>query len=162
MKKTIIGIMLVMSFVQMACNKEESDQTSLGNRVVFIQGEGKSAGATYLCISIGHDGAKCSGCVYRNGQWVHVNCQGYGNLCSTSAAVTLQQIGTAITATTTDTFGLTNQDFFNMPPRSLSTGEGGDNAYLNIPAQLVERDTATLQFTFTGLFYTGKPAYDNF
>jgi hypothetical protein len=49
-----------------------------------------------------------------------------------------------------------------MPARSLSTGEGGSTAYLNIPAQLVERDTTTLQFTFTGLFYTDKPAYNNF
>lgn len=162
MKKTIIGIMLVMSFVQMACNKEESNQTGLGNRVVFIQGEGKSAGATYLCISIGHDGAKCSGCVYRNGQWVHVNCQGYGNLCSTSAAVTLQQIGTAITATTTDTFGLTSEDFFNMPARSLSTPTIGPEHYLNIPAQVVYRDSAKQQFTFTGLFYSETPAYSNF
>ena len=162
MKKTIIGIMVVMSFVQMACHKEESNQTGLGNRVVYIQGEGKTMGTTLFSFFVGHDGAKCSGCVYRFGQWVHENCQGYGNLCSTSAAVTLQQIGTAITATTTDTFGLTNQNFFNMPARSLSTGEGGNNAYLNIPAQLVERDTATLQFTFTGLFYTNKPEYNNF
>jgi len=80
---------------------------------------------------------------------------------SSFASVCINTVGTDITATTTDTFGLTSLDFFNMPARSLSTGDGGDNAYLNIPAQLVERDTATLQFTFTGLFYTGKPAYNN-
>ena len=162
MKKTIIGIMVVMSFVQMACHKEESNQTDWGNRVVSIQNNGKLVGTTYFYLSIGHDGTKCSGCVYRHGQWVHENCQGFGNLCSTSASVTLQQVGTDITATTTDTFGLTSLDFFNMPARSLSTGESGNNAYLNIPAQLVERDTATLQVTFTGLFYTNKPEYNNF
>lgn len=48
MKKTIIGIMVVVSFFQMACQKEESNQTGLGNRVVYIQGEGKTAGATYF------------------------------------------------------------------------------------------------------------------
>ena len=162
MKKTIIGIMMVMSFIQMACHKEEANQTDRENRVVSIQGSGKPAGTTYFYFSIGHDGAKCPGCIYRHGQWIHENCQGYGNLCNTSASITLQQVGTAITATTTDTFGLTSEDFFNMPARSLSTGESGNNAYLNIPAQLVERDTATLQFTFTGLFYTNKPEYNNF
>lgn len=153
--------MVVMSFFQMACQKEESNQTGLGNRVVYIQGEGKTAGATYFYISIGHDGAKCSGCVYRNGQWIHVNCQGPGNLCSTSAAVTLQQVGTAIIATTTDTFGLTSEDFFNMPARSLATPTIGSEQYLNIPAQVVYRDSAKLQFTFTGLFYSETPAYSN-
>ena len=33
--------------------------------------------------------------------------------------------------------------------------------YLNIPAQLVYRDSATLQFTFTGLSFTGRPLYGN-
>jgi hypothetical protein len=83
-------------------------------------------------------------------------------LCSTSAAVTLQQIGTAITATTTDTFGLTSEDYFYMPARSLSTPTIGPEHYLNIPAQVVYRDSAKQQFTFTGLFYTDKPAYNNF
>ena len=161
MKKTIIGIMVVLSFFQMACHKEESNQTGLGNRVVYIQGEGKTMGTTLFSFFVGHDGAKCSGCVYRFGQWVHENCQGYGNLCSTSAAVTLQQIGTAITATTTDTFGLTSEDFFNMPARSLATMSIGPEHYLNIPAQLVYRDSVKLQFTFTGLFYSETPAYDN-
>jgi hypothetical protein len=34
--------------------------------------------------------------------------------------------------------------------------------YLNIPEQLVFRDTATLQFTFTGLFFTDAPEYTNY
>ena len=115
-----------------------------------------------MVSQVGHDGSKCPGCVIESGQFIHVNCQGDGNLCNITTSVTLQQVGAAITATTTDTFGLTSLDFFNMPARSLSTGESGNNAYLNIPAQLVERDTATLQFTFTGLFYTNKPEYNNF
>ena len=107
-------------------------------------------------------GAKCPGCLLRHGVWIHEDCQGAGSQCNVSAAVSIQYVGNALTAVTTDTVGLTNEDFFNMPARSLSTGEGGNNAYLNIPAQLVERDTATLQFTFTGLFYTNKPEYNNF
>ena len=79
-----------------------------------------------------------------------------------SSKVTISLTSDGYVAMTTDTFGLTSEDFFNMPARSLSTGESGNNAYLNIPAQLVERDTATLQFTFTGLFYTNKPEYNNF
>ncbi len=37
----------------------------------------------------------------------------------------------------------------------------GVYSYLNIPAQLVYRDPATLQFTFTGLFFSNTAAYAN-
>ena len=67
-----------------------------------------------------------------------------------------------LNASTLDTFGLTTDDFFNMPDRSLSyTDENNNRVYLNIPAQLVFRDTATQQFTFTGLFFSETPEYTN-
>ena len=87
---------------------------------------------------------------------------GEGHVCLTSAAVSLNQVGADITATTTDTFGLTSEDFFNMPDRSLSCTDGDNNeTFLNIPAQLVFRDPTTLQFTFTGLFFSDAPEYTN-
>ena len=62
-----------------------------------------------------------------------------------------------------DTFGLTSEDFFLMPARSLYyyTEDNNNHVYLNIPEQMVYRDTATLQFTFTGLFLTNVPEYSN-
>ena len=75
----------------------------------------------------------------------------------------MQQIGSTITATTTDTFGLTSEDFFAMPDRSLyyETDVNNDRIYLNIPGQMVYRDNTTLQFTFTGLSFTVGPIYSN-
>jgi hypothetical protein len=88
---------------------------------------------------------------------------GHGHYCRFAATVSLSTVGTNVTATTTDTFGLTSDDFFNMPDRSLSyTDENNNRMYLNIPEQLVFRDTATLQFTFTGLFFTDAPEYTNY
>ena len=87
---------------------------------------------------------------------------GYGNVCRQLTSVALQQVGTAITATTTDTFDLTSEDFFLMPDRSLDyVDEKGSHIFLNIPEQMVYRDTATLQFTFTGLFFSDRAAYNN-
>jgi hypothetical protein len=87
---------------------------------------------------------------------------GYGHYCRAVAQVTLNVSGTDITATTTDTFGLTSEDFFNMPDRSLNyTDENNNRMYLNIPEQLVFRDSVTKQFTFTGLFFTTVPEYTN-
>lgn len=85
---------------------------------------------------------------------------GEGNVCRQATSVVLNQIGTAVTATTTDTFDLTSEDFFLMPSRSLDyEDEKGNRLFLNIPAQLLFRDTATQQFTFTGLSFTDRPLY---
>ena len=62
----------------------------------------------------------------------------------------------------TDTFGLTSADFFLMPDRSLSyTDENNNRIFLNIPEQLLFRDSTTQQFTFTGLFFSDGPVYSN-
>ena len=88
---------------------------------------------------------------------------GPGSYCSKSVAVVLNEVGSDITATTTDTFGLTSEDFFLMPDRSLyyETDVNNNRIYLNIPGQLVYRDRTTLQFTFTGLSFTVGPVYSN-
>ena len=87
---------------------------------------------------------------------------GMGDYCAKATSVYLEQDGTEVTAITTDTFGLTSEDFFLMPNRSLSYTDANNNRiYLNIPEQLVFRDTVTLQFTFTGLFFSDAPEYTN-
>ena len=87
---------------------------------------------------------------------------GDGNYCAKASSVQLQQIGTDIIATTTDTFGLTNLNFFLMPARSLNyTDEHNNRIFLNIPAQFLFRDNTTQQFTFSGLFFSSTAAYSN-
>ena len=98
----------------------------------------------------------------KDNTYIHIDCQGSGNECTVSTNVILSDNSSYISAVTTDTFGLTDQSFFNMPARSLySEDEKGQPVYLNIPAQLVYRDSTTLQFTFTGLYYTESPDYTN-
>ena len=160
--KHAICVVLSLPLLFLGCQRQDETTSDQKNRLVPLNSDAKT-GSTYLMLGlVGHDGSKCPGCVLESGQLIHVDCQGDGHQCTVSSAVTLVNIAGGLIAVTTDTFGLTNLNYFNMPARSLSTGEGGSTAYLNIPAQLVERDTATLQFTFTGLFYTGKPAYNNF
>ena len=149
-----------------SCEKTSNSQNGvydLANRVIPLSSESKESGYL-LTIRVGHSITDCGGrCVSIGGKPYHFNCMGYGHVCIKSAAVTLVQVGTAITATTTDTFGLTTDDFFNMPDRSLNyTDEKCRRIFLNIPEQMVYRDTATLQFTFTGLFFSETAAYNNF
>jgi hypothetical protein len=57
----------------------------------------------------------------------------------------------------------TSGNFFNMPARSLTVLDNPDvtTRFLNIPAQLLERDSLTQQFMFNGLFFSDTAAYNN-
>ena len=152
--------LLAMAWLASSCSKEEKPQDAHSNCLVPLETGSKDA--SYLLItSMGHDGKNCPGCVLVNGRLRHVDCQGAGSECLKSTCVSLQQVGADLVATTVDTFGLTSEDFFNMPARSLHYSEDAEFAFLNIPAQLVWRDTATLQFTFTGITFSEGPVYSN-
>ena len=155
---------ILLSLMVVSCQKK-SDFPIIPLQTNYIVGtcnDAKSNQEFSLVTDIGHDAKNCSGCILINGQWLHVNCQGRGNVCRVSSRLTLYPGGSSMYAVTTDTFGLTDQSFFNMPARSLYTeDEKGQPVYLNIPAQLVYRDSTTLQFTFNGLYYTNSPEYTN-
>ena len=143
-----------------ACQKANTPGSS-GNRLIPNVTGSKDASYTMI-VFLGHDAKNCPGCVLLGGRLYHIECQGPGDKCMAASAVTINANGNNITATTTDTFGLTSGDFFLMPDRSLNyTDEGNNRIFLNIPEQLVFRDTATKQFTFTGLFFSNTAAYSN-
>ena len=165
MKKNVfvcLSAFLLFCFSQCAKPVERAAQVSQGSVYpVFCNGKGMTHQMT---MNTGHTGKKCSGCVkIDDNTFIHVDCQGRGNECTVSANMVLSWNNYNLAATTTDTFGLTDQKFFNMPARSLLTeDEKGQPVYLNIPAQLVYRDSTTLQFTFTGLYYSENAAYGNY
>lgn len=165
--KKVLTLTLLAALLLGACEKVENQtatQEQTLNRVVALSGNAKTGNSTHLfAMSMGHSSKDCKGCVMMDGHRIHINCMGAGGECAYTFAVQLQQIGTAVTATTTDTFDLTSEDFFLMPDRSLYYGkdEKGNDIYLNIPEQQVNRDSLTLQFTFTGLFFSETAAYSN-
>ena len=164
--KKVLTMALLAILILGACEKEETQTVTRQqspNRVIVVPDGGKTGNSTILlAISIGHPAEGCTGCVLEDGKFIHINCMGEGNYCATSAAVQLQQAGYTINAVTTDTFDLTSEDFFLMPDRSLDyTDDKNNHYYLNIPGQMVYRDSTTLQFTFTGLFFSEAAAYEN-
>ena len=157
-----MALVALMCLFAMSCQRVGDTGAWAFNRLVPAPSEGKSVSSFYIFMNMGHDARGCSGCVMSHGNMVHVDCQGHGNKCSKSSRVALQEVEGGYTMTTLDTSGLTSEDFFNMPARSLNYTDGDNNrVYLNIPAQLVFRDTATLQFTFTGLSITEEQLYTN-
>ena len=164
--KKVLTLTLLATLLFGACEKEDTSKKSLEpsrNRVITLPANEKTGNTSLLlAICIGHSANGCPGCVWEDGKYHHVNCMGEGNYCASSAAVQLQQAGSTINATTTDTFDLTSENFFLMPNRSLDyVDEKNNHYYLNIPAQMVYRDSTTLQFTFTGLYFSEGPAYEN-
>lgn len=164
--KKVLTLTLLAALLLGACEKVENQtatQEQTLNRVVALSGNAKTGNSTHLfAMSMGHSSKDCKGCVMMDGHRIHINCMGAGDECAHTFAVQLQQIGTAVTATTTDTFDLTSEDFFLVPDRSLNyTDEKGNRIFLNIPGQMIYRDTTTLQFTFTGLFFSETAAYSN-
>lgn len=164
--KKAFALSLLAAILLGACDKEGHKTVvsePSANSIVQLPNDGKKESSTFLLsMEVGHSGSNCNGCVMYSGQAVHFDCMGYGNLCTVSSTVHLQQVSNAISITTTDTFNLTSGNFFLMPNRSLDyMDDSGLHSYLNIPTQMAYRDSTTLQFTFTGLFFSSKPAYGN-
>ena len=150
----------IMSFTATGCQKEDTPPTGK-DRVIPVEAGSKESGPFFVFYA-GHDGNNCPGCIMINGKLYHVECQGVGRKCAVTTRVSIAQTGTVVTATTTDTFGLTSGNFFFMPDRSLDyEDEKGNHLFLNIPSQTVYRDTTTLQFTFTGLSFSNTAVYGN-
>ena len=160
-------VFFVFLFFIMGCQKEHEKEVSMSqpksNYIIVNDNDSKTVQNCIISANIGHDGKNCPGCILINGRLRHQDCQGQGHVCNVSANVTLYNNGATSYAVTTDTFGLTDQAFFNMPDRSLFVGYDDKNneMWLNIPAQLVYRDSTTQQFTFTGLYYSNAQVYEN-
>lgn len=167
MKKVIFGLMTVFACLLFSCTKtieSQQEKPCFSNIVIPEHKDAKESNNSYLLqINVGHSSSECKGrCIKINGTPTHVDCMGYGYHCTKLSSVILQQTDSTITAITTDTFDLTSEDFFLVPDRSLEyVDEKENHIFLNIPGQLVYRDTTTLQFTFTGLFFSETAAYSN-
>ena len=153
-------ILILLSLWTFSCQKEEeSTPTTLNEATIANLTKGMQNGI--LTVRVGHSAKECNGCVNIGGQIIHTDCQGAGTLCEVTSQVAIADSGLFVSAVTTDTFGLTTLDYFNMPARSLAVEDENEKYYLNIPAQMLYRDSKTLQFTLTGLFYSAEAYYEN-
>ncbi len=159
-----ISIIMVVSCIGISCQKESTNRPLRETNYAKAVNKESKTSQNYIIVSdMGHEASSCDGCIIINEKLVHCDCQGYGNACRVSSNVSLYSSGNSAYIVTTDTFGLTNEDFFNMPSRSLFVeyDEKNNEVWLNIPAQLVYRDSSTQQFTFTNLFYSNSAYYTN-
>lgn len=168
MRKLYLGMAMIMAVMGLlSCEKSQNVISNVGdemNRAELISSGQKSGTLYNVSIQVGHPAAGCPGCVNYNGQIYHVDCQGSGNICTSSGIINVVPVAANLyTATTQDSTDLTSAPYFNMPARSLYTGmdDTGLPRWLNIPAQFVLRDSTTRLFTFTGVFFSQQQVYKN-
>ena len=171
--KSNLVIILVMSLMVMSACDKTIRSSSYGplpeNYAMFGESFSKENGKPIeITYRVGHDISACNGsCIIVNGVPSHEDCQGYGDACVITIRIWPigggQPKGETFSAVVDTVWSLTTEDFFNMPDRSLAVLDApSENArYLNIPAQLVFRDSVTQQFTFTGLFFSEDAVYTN-
>ena len=174
------GLVALIAFTTMiSCNDNPSntgtiqqDENNNATQVMNTTEKGKLqniASAVYkVTTRVGHSAASCQGCVYINGKYVHADCMGYGTQCSVSGTVrlTLESTTSGINyyqGTTLYEYELTAEDYFQFPERSLWVYNEftGTECWMNIPAQLLTRDSSTNQFVFSGIYFSDKQEFIN-
>ena len=169
MKRNIFFISMMAALIITGCDKTSVSNLNrpiTENYAALGESTSKESGKPIeITYHVGHNMSDCNGCIYINGELGHADCQGWGNACVTR--IRIWPIGghtssTPFSAVVDTLWDVTSEDYYNMPDRSLNyTDENNNRVYLNIPEQMVYRDAVTRQFTFTGLFITNTPAYNN-
>ena len=168
MKKKIVLIMVIAVMTMTACKKSPLPEncTHFPKNYAVMCNDSMKEGSDPIEITyaVGHTAEEChNSCVTINGVSGHIDCQGWGEACVVTIRIWPiggQPKSATFNALVDTVWSLTSEDYFLMPDRSL-TVIGTDTRYLNIPAQLLFRDTTTQQFTFKGLFFSDTPAYSN-
>jgi hypothetical protein len=171
MRKKIVLIMVLTVIAMTACKKipnmENRSHYPQNYAVMSDNSMKEGSDPIEITYAVGHTAQDCNNsCITLYGVDGHVDCQGWGEACIVT--IRIWPIGGETKSATfnalVDTvWSLTSEDFFIMPARSLTVMGTEENApmYLNIPSQILFRDTTTQQFTFKGLFFSNKPAFSN-
>jgi hypothetical protein len=169
MRKFILFLAMASVLAMTACkqqfNNEETDSLSSNYAMIGAESSKEFGRPIEITYSVGHTARECSNsCVTINGVSGHVDCQNWGNACVITIRlwpIGGQPKGGSFNALVDTVWELTTEDFFLMPDRSLKVIQDTSEEYLNIPEQLVFRDSVSRQFTFTGLFFSDRPVYLN-
>ena len=170
MKNNLVAILVMSLMVMSACDKtfiSNSPGTMPENYATIMDACSKDSGKPIeITTRVGHSITECNGCIYINGTLGHADCQGWGDACVIKIRlwpIGGQPKGEAFNMVVDTLWEPTSGNFFNMPARSLTVLDNPDVTarFLNIPAQLLERDSLTQQFMFNGLFFSDTAAYNN-
>ncbi len=157
---------LVLLFA--SCSKERATRTGeIASAVAVLQTETPAAkgGNIYvLKFKAGHTKEDCGGTCF-NGT-AHRECYGFGDLCDNVGSIEVHPPFSKVTGTegVYEASALYPEDFsdeevYGMPARSFKIE--GEERWLNIPEQVLERDAETRCFLVRGIRFSSNPLYAN-
>ena len=174
----------LIGFIASSCVKENTKEdikeiipqkdvpTATGQRITMEKTSGGSSDileADYvLSASVGHNSTDCNNsCTMVGGVTCHVNCQGWGSICNSTATVNVKKAAGkshSYQATTLNNYGPTDGLTYNMPARSFYIAYAGfTNGYiwLNVPAQILQRNNINQYFHYSNISFTSQALYSN-
>ncbi|MFZ4401450.1 MAG: hypothetical protein ACOYO1_15550 [Bacteroidales bacterium] len=120
-----------------------------------------------LTTNAGHKSSDCGGgCRTINGIRYHADCQGWGSTCTLKATVSVSMIANSnkYIGHGLNDYEPIDEDTYNMPDRSFyvenANFENG-HGWLNIPAQILQRDNNTHEFIYKDIVFTTEALYKN-
>jgi len=182
MNKRILfyGLAALIAFTTMiSCNDNptntgsiQEDENNNATEIMNNQENGKdmsTSGVFRMKVKVGHLASQCHpGCLYINGKYYHADCMGQGNICNVTGTVKLTLESTIsdinyYNGITLYEYELTIEDYFQFPARSLWVYNEftGTECWMNIPEQLLIRDSNTHQFLFKGIYFSDKQEFVN-
>jgi hypothetical protein len=178
MNKRILfyGLVALLALTTMiSCNDNPTNTGSIqedeNNNATQIE-NGKdmiNSGVFKMKVKVGHLASQCSpGCLMINGKYYHADCMGQGNVCNLAATIKLTFESTIsdikyYNGITLYEYEFTTEEYFQFPARSLWVYNEftGTECWMNVPEQLLVRDSNTHQFQFKGIYFSSKQAYAN-
>jgi len=162
-----------MAFIMLSCNKSEvitsseneGDNNLQRNEATWIsKGDQSKLWWFRIKFLIGHTATDCGNkCVKIFGEFGHIDCMGFGNICNRSVTATLVQEGGCFKLVLDDPDGLGEDLDFSMPDRSLyiTNPLNSTDLWLNIPEQTLLRDNNGVPFEILDIWFSEEPELEN-
>jgi hypothetical protein len=117
-----------------------------------------------ITIKIGHTPADCGNkCVKIFGELGHIDCRGFGNVCTRIANAKLIQDGGILKLVLEESDALCDDLDFLLPDRTLYITNPLNNTdlWLNIPEQVLLRDNNGVPFEILDIWFSEEPELEN-
>lgn len=148
---------------EMTQNPDEKGTHSVNSTAQWISGNGIKGGPVLgIGTRVGHKKENCDASCGKNRK--HIDCQGSGSECSIFGSIEMKPI---FKSTAQETYtghclypeDISDEETFSMPDRSFFIQES--NQWVNIPKQLLKRDSQDGCFIIKNITFTHQAVYPN-
>jgi len=174
-KNSCFLLVFALVLIVASCSKNEEVSPSNANTEIndakrneatWILGSDNSKGLwAILRFMVGHTEEQCGGkCLMIFGENYHADCRGFGSICERTFKVALSEdTYNELRLVVWDEDEFDDLDFDSFPDRSLyiTNPLNSNEQWLNIPEQIIFKDSALLQAIIYNIWFSEDPAFEN-